>query len=341
MHQILNYIFCCDWGTSSLRLRLIEVETQQVICKIQTEEGIGRLFVEWSEDGAQSESRHAYLLRILAKQMDAIQQQVDFSVVHIPMVISGMASSSIGLLEIPYAQLPFSTEGKDISARYIAATPAFAHDIYLISGVKSDDDVIRGEEIEVIGLSFLKELNASQFTGDCILVLPGTHSKHLLIKGKQVVSFKTFMTGEFFQLLSEKSILKDSVVAVNGAGLTQTANRKAFCHGVQTAVSNDLLHASFLARTNHLFGKYTKTENAFFLSGLLIGYELRDLKKEPKVAQLVISCGENLFRQYSCACEELGYSNVAYISSDSLEQATVAGQIEVFKRFHNENSTNG
>src|SRR5690606_29604544 len=107
--QILNYIFCCDWGTSSLRLRLIDVETRQVIGKIQTEDGIGRLFVEWSEDETQNESRHAYLLRILANQVDAIQQRVGFSVAHIPMVISGMASSSIGILEIPYAQLPFST----------------------------------------------------------------------------------------------------------------------------------------------------------------------------------------------------------------------------------------
>src|SRR5690606_12840552 len=199
-------------------------------------------------------------LGVLHRHLEALQQQVDFPIDHIPLVISGMASSSIGIREIPYASLPFSTEGNDISAEHIAATPALPHDIYLISGVKSDDDVIRGEEIEVIGLSFLEALTHGNGTADSIVVLPGTHSKHILIKGKQIVSFKTFMTGEFFALLTENSILKDSVIAVDSGALSLPANGKAFSAGVQTAVSNDLLHASFLARTNHLFGKFTKEE---------------------------------------------------------------------------------
>src|SRR5690606_27322475 len=138
----------------------------------------------------------------------------------------------------------------------------------------------------------------------------------------QIDSFKTFMTGEFFALLTENSIIKDSVTAINSDIITQPENKKAFVHGVQTAVSDGLLHTSFLARTNHLFGKFTKEQNAFFLSGLLIGYELSDLAKENKGYHLIISCGEKLFRQYSYACQELGYSNVTYIPSDKLEQAT-------------------
>src|SRR5690606_18928985 len=231
MHQILNYIFCCDWGTSSLRLRLIETDSRKVVCKTQTDQGIGRLFVEWSENNVLNESRQVYLMRVLARQVDVLQKQVGFPVADIPIVISGMASSSIGILEIPYAQLPFSTDGKDVSAEYIPASPELAHDIYLISGVKSDDDVIRGEEIEVIGLSFLNESEVSQPAGDCILVLPGTHSKHLLIKGKQMVSFKTFMTGEFFQLLTERSILKDSITPVDSANLSEASNQEAFNNG--------------------------------------------------------------------------------------------------------------
>ncbi len=334
MHQIPNYIFCCDWGTSSLRLRLIDRKTLQVVGQTHTDEGIGRLFATWSARKSGGETRQEHLLRTLNRSIAAVQQQVGFSVDTIPMVISGMASSSIGLREIPYAQLPFSTAGKDISAEYLAATPGFTHDIYLISGVKSDDDVIRGEEIEVIGLAVMGELDAPQFAGEHILVLPGTHSKHILIKGKQIVSFKTFMTGEFFSLLTEHSILKDSVASADSAGLSHPANREAFDQGVQTAVSNDLLHACFLARTNNLFGKFTKAENAFFLSGLLIGYELRDLAKGPKASRLVICCGEKLLQQYRYACQGLGYDQVTYVPSEILEQAVVMGQIEVFNRFN-------
>ncbi len=337
MHQILKHIFCCDWGTSSLRLRLIERQTLQVVGQVQTEDGIGRLFAAWSSLETNDESRQDYLFRVLNQSIDAVQEQVGFSVDHIPIVISGMASSSIGLLEIPYAQLPFSTTGKDFSAEYLPATPGFTHDIYLITGVKSDNDVIRGEEIEVIGLSVLGEFDSPQFSGEHILILPGTHAKHILVKDKQIVSFKTFMTGEFFSLLTENSILKDSVAAVDSSTLSQPANSRAFGTGVRAAISNDLLHTSFLVRTNHLFGKLTKQENTFFLSGLLIGYELRNLVKESKTCRLVICGGEKLLQQYRLACQALAYANVTYISSARLEQAIVRGQIEVFNRFHERN----
>lgn len=333
MRQKEDYIFCCDWGTSSLRLRLIKRKTAEIISKLQTEDGIGRLFSAWSAKAHHDESRYVFLLRVLNQHLQALQQQVDFSIDHIPLVISGMASSSIGIREIPYAELPFSVEGNDISADHIPATSNFPHDIYLISGVKSDDDVIRGEEIEVIGLAALGKLTPKDTVTESVLVLPGTHSKHILIKGKQIVSFKTFMTGEFFSLLTENSIIKDSVNEVDNDTIAQPENREAFARGVHTAVSNGLLHTSFLARTNHLFGKFTKGQNTFFLSGLLIGYELRDLTKKSTERHLIISCGEKLFHQYSYACRELGYSNVTYIPSDILEQATAMGQIAVYDKF--------
>ena len=337
MHQILTHIFCCDWGTSSLRLRLVERETLHVAAHVQTAEGIGRLFSIWSSLEASGESRQDYLLEALSRHVSKIQEQVSFAVSHIPIVMSGMASSSIGLKEIPYAHLPFSIVGKDISAEYIAETPDFAHDIYLISGVQSDSDVIRGEEIEVIGLSAMGTLNIPEFSGGNILVLPGTHAKHILIKDQKIVSFKTFMTGEFFSLLTENSILKDSIHTLDSSELTHSAYRTAFSNGVETARANNLLHASFLARTNHLFGKFTKEENSFFLSGLVIGYELLDLSEESEVSRLVICCGEKLLEQYRLACQVLGYINVTYIPSATLEQAIVMGQIAVYNRFSKNN----
>lgn len=326
------HIFCCDWGTSTLRLRLVEEESKKVIREIQTGEGVGRLYAAWQEDGAREESRQAYFLRILQTHIITLSTELDFPISHIPIVISGMASSSLGLRDIPYARLPFALDGRDVSAIHIGAELHFAHEVFLISGVRSDEDVIRGEEVEIVGLCSLPELASQIGDGESIIVLPGTHSKHIRIKDNHIVSFKTFMTGEFYGLLAERSILRDSLMVADHTAIVEAANQRAFLSGVATSADASLLHSSFRTRTNHLFGKLTKIENAFFLSGLLIGHELRDLGKQREVCNLVVCAGEKLFRQYTLACEALGYSNATYISSDRLEEATVAGQLKIYKQ---------
>jgi 2-dehydro-3-deoxygalactonokinase len=48
---------------------------------------------------------------------------------------------------------------------------------------------------------------------DGVLCLPGTHAKWVQISAGEVVSFRTFMTGELFDLLSAQSVLRHSVAA--------------------------------------------------------------------------------------------------------------------------------
>jgi 2-dehydro-3-deoxygalactonokinase len=107
---------------------------------------------------------------------------------------------------------------------------------------------------------------------DALFIFPGTHSKHILVNKGIAIKFKTYMTGEFFELLANKSILSSSV---NRSDATDKSIQ-AFCDGVNEAGLN-LLHTSFLVRTNQLFNKYSREENYYYLSGLVIGNELKDL----------------------------------------------------------------
>ena len=66
----------------------------------------------------------------------------------------------------------------------------------------SPPDVMRGEETQIAG--YLSK--NPDFDG--IICLPGTHTKWVHISANEIVSFKTFMTGEIFLSLSERSILK-------------------------------------------------------------------------------------------------------------------------------------
>ena len=44
-----------------------------------------------------------------------------------------------------------------------------------------------------------------------LLILPGTQSKHIQIENQSVIDFRTFMTGELFEVLGRHSILRASV----------------------------------------------------------------------------------------------------------------------------------
>ncbi len=138
----------------------------------------------------------------------------------------------------------------------------------MISGIRSDDDVIRGEETQLLGC--IEKEKAHQ-----LFIFPGTHSKQILVRNGIVIEFKTFMTGEFFELLSKKSILAASVEE-NGE-LSDVDNLRSFQSGVSESLRSNLLHSSFKIRTNNLFQNLSKQQNYFFLSGLLIGTELKEL----------------------------------------------------------------
>jgi 2-dehydro-3-deoxygalactonokinase len=84
------------------------------------------------------------------------------------------------------------------------------------------------------------------------------------------------MTGEFFDLLTTHSILAASVSA--GGDFEQAENRDSFLEGVKCGQTANLLHASFLVRTNQVLKKMPPQQNYHYLSGLLIGAELKDIK---------------------------------------------------------------
>src|SRR5690606_3952516 len=123
-----------------------------------------------------------------------------------------------------------------------------------ISGVKSQDDVMRGEETQLVGAySLAKKIEGLHSNSAPVFVFPGTHSKHIFIRQKEIVDFKTFMTGEFYDLLAHKSIL--SLGVAKDQELQNPKNTESFKRGVADGISTNLLHASFRVRTNHLFGK--------------------------------------------------------------------------------------
>lgn len=262
-NRLKKHFISVDWGTTNIRIRVIEYANSVIIEELIGNEGVKQTYQNWLK---QNLSREEYYLNVLKEKLSLLSTPLQPDS---PIVISGMASSSIGIIELPYTSLPVDLKGKSL---YVSPLKPknFHNPILLVSGLKTEDDVMRGEEVQIMGLA----LNDSD-DKEALYVLPGTHSKHILVFNNTIVDFKTFITGELFDLLNNNSILSESVQS----GELTSREYQAFYEGVaksENALS--LLHSLFNVRTKSLLKSSSKVENYYFMSGLLIGEELRSLK---------------------------------------------------------------
>jgi len=124
--------------------------------------------------------------------------------------------------------------------------------------------VMRGEETQLLGAIGTGERGV-------LAVLPGTHSKWARVEHGRVVDFTTFMTGELYGVLIDHSML--GRLAGHEPG---RFSRDAFSRGVARGLTDgELAHDIFGARTLALTGALESEHVADWLSGLLIGREVR------------------------------------------------------------------
>lgn len=305
-----------DWGTTNLRLRLVTVPALIIIEEVVSPKGIKTVYNEWLAVGGEKEG---YFLNFLKEQLACFKTDLSPDV---QVVISGMASSSIGLRELPYSDLPFKTNGKSLNIETIQS-PDFPFTIKLISGVKSDSDVIRGEEVEIIGL--VKEKDKKKTV---VFITPGTHSKHVVCEKGVVTNFFTYMTGEIFSVISEHTILKASIEKSD----LDASKLASFEEGVLKSMEGkSLLNTFFKVRTNTLFKEKNNLENYYYLSGLLIGSELKTLE-EIECDYIKLCAGGKLFELYYRAISILGLvSKTKIIQADVVETSVVKGQWNIIK----------
>lgn len=292
-------ILSCDWGTSSFRLRLVNVDDETILKEVLAEKGIAAMYDEWKQIKRDESERIGFYKTFLQAILD---KHFGHIVKGLPVMISGMASSTIGMKELEYSEVPFNLSGDNLNSFKIKSDDVCPHDVILISGLRTANDVMRGEETMLLGCDISKE-------EDALVIFPGTHSKHVSVKNNIAIGFKTYMTGEVFKLLSIKSVLSKSVIK------NKSYDQKGFITGVKEGASNNLLNSAFHVRTNQLFKKFSEEENYHFLSGLVIGYELKEVKAE-ECAYLV--CSNNLSQQYLAALEALNMSEVQYYDADKV-----------------------
>lgn len=242
-------LIALDWGTSSLRAYLLGENGR---CLAQTSGAFGILNVA---DGAFD----AVYLQLCAGWQGEYGP--------LPVLASGMIGSRQGWLEAPY--LPCPATPAQIAAGLVHLQASDGARLHIVPGLSCRNahgipDVMRGEETQLLGVI--------ETGGAALWVLPGTHSKWAHCAGGTIDAFSTYMTGELYAVLCRHSILGRLMPAEaqDDAG--------AFARGVGYGLSAgaDLARKLFSARSLGLFSEVPAEGLADYLSGLLLGAEIRD-----------------------------------------------------------------
>lgn len=225
----------------------------------------------------------------------------------LPVLMAGMIGSNRGWVEVPYVPAPAGLQGIASAVLWVEA------DVGIVPGVAYDEapraDVMRGEEVQLLGALALG------WVTDGLACHPGTHTKWVELDLGEIARFRTVMTGDMFAALAAKSILSDL--------LKHPAPVDAsFIEGVDHGLEHgDLTAALFTARARVLLGQAEAVHAASYVSGLLIGADVRAGLGRLRADVVPVIGAPELTARFAAALVRAGRQPVEY----SGETAFVAG----------------
>ncbi len=242
-----------DWGNSSRRAYLLDRQ--------------GMLMGQYIDDKGSLQHASQFeeaLVELL--EMWALRQA--------DVIMSGMVGSREGWLETPYLragqELSLLSEGlcevrckrRELAQIRCRIVPGLCY-----TDADGLPDVMRGEETQVYGALL-------QGASEGWMVLPGKHSKWVRLQAGSVCELESYMTGELYDLLGHQgslaslTIMRQHDCARFEAGLERARTAAA-------ALTHEIFTCRALVVTDHMPALHA----ASYLSGLLIGAELQDMRK--------------------------------------------------------------
>jgi 2-dehydro-3-deoxygalactonokinase len=244
MASALDWI-AVDWGTSNLRAWAMGADGRP-LAQAESPQGMGGLTPEQFEPA---------LLALVGDWLDPARV--------IPVIACGMVGARQGWVEAAYRAVPCPPLGPPLTRAPARDGRISVAIVPGLSQMRPSADVMRGEETQIAGVI------AAAPTWDGVVCLPGTHSKWAEVSAGEVVSFRSFMTGELFALLSTASVLRHGM---GGEGFDEPAFDAGVAEGM--ARPEALAARLFALRAEGLLAGLPPAAARSRLSGLLIGTEL-------------------------------------------------------------------
>ena len=281
-----------DWGTTNLRVWIMDAQGN-VVDRLASDKGMGVLGKADFEPA---------LLELINPYLSDNRRT--------PVLCCGMVGARQGWSEAAYVPVPCTPAGVGHAIKVETRDTRLS--VYILPGLSQAQpaDVMRGEETQIAGYL------AQHPNFDGVLCLPGTHSKWAHISASEVVSFKTYMTGEIFAILSSGSVLRHSL---DSTGWDNDAYVAAVDHSYARpqSIAGDL----FSIRAQDLLTGVNSAKSRATLSGTLIGLELAAARPYWLGQQVVLIGADKMVEIYQTALNHLG----ALVACHSGEDVTVAG----------------
>jgi len=249
---LMAALIALDWGTTRLRAGLL------------------------AHDGRVLERRaSAHGLRTLPEGgFDVALAAITEGWPRCPRLACGMVGARGGWREASYLTVPVDVGA--LADALVEVTAADGAPVFVVPGVSGPDrpDVMRGEETQVFGALVCEPALRAQAT----LILPGTHCKWVQVEDGRIVDLRTRMTGELFALL-----MRHSILALNSEAQADPGMR-CFVDGVRAARDSGAaggLSRLFTARAAMVLGELLPDEVPGWVSGLLIGEDIRSTLADP------------------------------------------------------------
>ena len=300
-----------DWGSTNFHAFLVRDGT--VVDRLEVAgHGVLKSFVQ-----ATSSSRNYDYSMFLKEAVQAWLKQYPDA----PVLMCGAVGSREGWVETKYVEAPAGFEEMAAGLYRLTAEQRGClgeRSIAIVSGLALEHrdgrhDVMRSEEV--------KGLGATTHAGrdSALLCIPGTHCKWLKVESGKIVDFYTVMTGDLYGVLSEHGSL--APLFRNGPPLRDVGQHyPSFDQGLELAGNGrDLLVDIWQVRSRELHAAAPPQSLQSFLSGILIGHELRQIRQFHPDAREILLVSDPGPRQvfYRRACERFGLSISAEIDSET------------------------
>lgn len=293
-----------DWGASQLKAFLCQPDLQQP-----------RVLASANGPGVAA-ARGQFRQTLLQAVGDWLQQDPSLVV-----YMAGHITSSLGWYQTRYLNTPCVPQ---------ALLPALAQGqcsdmaLWLSTGLRCSlpeggHDVMRGEEVQLLGLL---QLAPELAKGTQFICLPGTHTKWVWLQDGQIRYFRTSMTGEMFALLTQHSVLLQSVAA------PEDFYDDHFLRGynlMRGTAGLHWLHQLFKVRTEQLFDGLTPSQASAYLSGILVGADVQGWQAHAAdvgaCAQVILAGNPRLNHCYQAALQQADYQ----VRTFDITAATLTG----------------
>lgn len=324
------YYITIDAGTTNTRLYLVKEGNNDVVAQSKKSFGIRNVAMSGSKSSFKNELSIAF--REILTNNHCEPSNISF------IVASGMITSNLGLLEVPYVTSP-STVNDLAKGAIIKKWPLFFNIPFIfIPGVRNSVpnlgaqnkfmdlnafDVMRGEEVETLGL-----LEQISLGNKGLVILPGSHMKYILVDKQTILSSLSTLSGEMLSALQTGTILASSLEG----DLVKTIDVDLLCQGFQAARSYGLSRALYHIRLSQLFEELEVDERANYFVGAVLAEDVKALEMSylNETLNWIVIGGSNPLRaSFVYILKRLGLKNIIETTDDQVLMSTIIGSKKV------------